>query len=172
MGVIDFLKESGWQLEINNNDISFDLLSEKIRIRTLNVPHELKQLMSSLKILENTDATAWFITNNDLTQKNDESSFAWDEFEQQSLDASIDKKSKEPIIQFWESHFCFLMSVKTGYSHISVVTKGIEKGKIVFGFEPEYEQVTVLANDFGEFCQIVIDHISDLKFNEYLEQIL
>lgn len=172
MKVANFLKESGWELEINNNEISVDLLSEKIRNRISNVPYELKELMSSVNILENSDATAWFITNQDLLEKNEEDPFAWNEFEKQSLEASIDEKSKEPIIQFWESHFCFLMSVKTGYSHISIVTKGNEKGKIVFGFEPEYEEVNVLANDFEEFCQIMIDHINDSKFNEYLEQIL
>ncbi|WP_149205760.1 hypothetical protein [Flavobacterium johnsoniae] len=172
MGVINFLKELGWEVELSDSKVSFDLLSEKIKNRISNLPHELKQLMSSVNTLANADDTAWFITNIDLVKENDENSFAWNEFEQQSLDASLNERDKEKIIQFWESHFCFLISVKNGYSHISVVTKGSEEGKIVIGFEPEYEEVTILCDDFDEFCKIIINHINNIEVNEYLQELI
>lgn len=46
-----------------------------------------------------------------------------------------------------------MMSVKSDYAYVAIVLNGEDKGQIVTGNEPEYEDTVTLANSLGEFFE-------------------
>lgn len=107
-----------------------------------------------------------------LQEKHDESYFSWNEFEKDSLNFAMNQEDTENIKTFWDAHFCFIMSVKSGYSHISIVTEGDNKGQIIWGSEPEYENVNFLAQTYDEFCSMLVKHVNGTEENEVFNIIL
>ena len=53
--------------------------------------------------------------------------------------------------EFWSNHLPFMMSVKGGYSYVAIVLNAENKGQIVAGAEPEYEDTVVLADSLDGF---------------------
>ncbi|MFI2990616.1 hypothetical protein ACNYDF_16990 [Klebsiella aerogenes] len=169
--VITKLMESGWKAE-PLNIAAVKPLTEALNTRLHNIPELLYKLIFSFQYCTNKEDTAWFVVRPELLKEYNDDPFSWDEFERLSYDAAIDDSDRERVSSFWRGHFCFFMSVKSGYVHISVVTKGQDAGRIVFGYEPDFEAVSVLANSIEEFFVLLIEHISGIKENEYLGCIL
>ena len=168
---LSVLTQFGWVCKEAETKNSFVVLPEPQQGRSSGLPDLLSNLIISYELLANNNDTAWFITYN-ILQSQSENSFSWNEFEKESLNSAISQNDIEKVNKFWDSHFCFFMSVKSGYAHISIVTSGDKKGQIVWGEEPEYEEVSFLARTYNEFCSILIEHVSGVKKNEILDIIL
>ena len=57
------------------------------------------------------------------------------------------------IINFWNRHLPIYRSVKGKYSYYAIDT---ESGKIVCGYEPEYEDASIVADSFEDFIDKII----------------
>lgn len=113
--------------------------------------HELKEFMSSYDELINAQESVWFISAKNIND-NQKSGFSWNEFQLMSLDASQgDDEWANEIKDFWKAHLPVLMSVKAGYAYVAYCICGDNQGKFVHGCEPEFEEVTVIANSLTEF---------------------
>ncbi len=156
MGPVEFIKELkalGWNIEDSGKDdiIEIDLLADG---RFVNAPSELAEFIGQFSLCASKDDTIWFLSINDYLEETD-SDFSWDEFEQQSLDSAVDEDVEE-IEKFWNSNLPFLMAVKNGYGYAAVVLDGENKGSVVLGNEPEFEDTVTIANSINEFFDIYI----------------
>ncbi|MEJ9963009.1 hypothetical protein [Escherichia albertii] len=147
-------------------------LSELQRKKISKLPKPLIDLILHSELLSNRNDTAWFVTYDILKEKHSDLYFSWNEFEKESLNSAMYPKDAERINTFWDTHFCFIMSVKSGYSHISIVTDGNKKGQIIWGEEPEYEDVNFLAQTYDEFFSMLVKHVNGTEKNEILNIIL
>ena len=57
------------------------------------------------------------------------------------------------IRTFWDRHLPVLMSVAGDYEFLAIDQ---DTGAVVHGIEPEFEAVTVVADNWAGFCEAVI----------------
>lgn len=66
------------------------------------------------------------------------------------LEAEGDEEWKREIVEFWDQHIPIIFSVKNGYAYYAI-NVGNKFGTIVYGIEPEFEEVELIATTFKEF---------------------
>lgn len=93
--------------------------------------------------LANADDTVWFLSVEDYRGTAD-SAFAWNEFEKLSLDAAVDPEQTAAVAAFWAGHLPVLLSVGGDYEYLAIRSDG----RIVHGGGPEFEETSVVADDF------------------------
>lgn len=150
---VDKLASAGWKLEREPSRLE---LSDTVRERYPGLPPDIEEFLCNIRLLTNQSETAWFLTSADFNGLS-ESAFAWDEFERISLEsAEDDPDSQSEIRQFWNSHIPVLLSVKAGYSYFALKVEGEGAGRVVHGFEPEFEDAAVESASFEEFLNLVV----------------
>jgi hypothetical protein len=77
--------------------------------------------------------------------------FAWNEFEQLSLDAACKPEETQAILAFWQRHCPIMLCVAPHYAYFAIDLHPHHHGNIVFACEPEFETTTVIAADFAAF---------------------
>ncbi|MEN8410456.1 hypothetical protein ABFP33_10850 [Acinetobacter bereziniae] len=162
--LIEVLTKNNWNIEERSykgdeNIPGFDHL-----------PIELQEILMNYKTISNPSDVAWFFTIAEIRGET-ESEFDWEELRQQSLDAAMNDVEINRINNFWDHHFCFLMSVKNGYSYLAICLEGKNKNKVVYGYEPEYEEVDVIFDSFDDFSNTLIKYISNQSRFRVFDQI-
>lgn len=155
----DFLKrleQAGWTIE--QNDASAPQLDEILLARLGHASTNLEELISAYTVCSNKQDDVWFLSWADFAGMSD-SSFRWNEFELQSLDAAIDEQQRKAVTDFWSGHIPFLMSVRSGYAYAAISIESASIGKIVVGNEPEYELVDVLSDSFEDFLKLFAEAV-------------
>ena len=80
------------------------------------------------------------------------------EFELLSLEAAMDDESwKSEITRWWDSYLPIVLSVENGYSFYAIDLTN-DKGAIVHGYEPEFEEVEKVANTLEEFLELIMSN--------------
>jgi hypothetical protein len=138
------LQKLGWVIRFR---AEFLALPEPVKQRYPWVTNEVESLLGSIEIAQRTDEKLWLLASeNFLNQRED--AFAWNEWELQSLAAAEGNlKWTAEIRQFWDGHMPIGLSVTDGYAYFAVRPDG----SVVYGREPEYEDVEVFAASFSEF---------------------
>lgn len=62
-------------------------------------------------------------------------------------------KNENDITSYWNNNLPIIMSVDGEYSYYAI---NIESGNVVIGYEPEYEDSSVVAEDFNTFINRVV----------------
>lgn len=128
-------------------------LPSHIAKRYPNLPKALGEIICGLKSCVSPDDKQWLLTSFDYAGKND-SAFKWNEFEIQSLEAAEgDAEWQKDIVAFWDQHLPISLSVRNGYEYAALCTEGDNKGKVVSGSEPEYEEVSIIAKDVLQYTE-------------------
>lgn len=154
------LEKQGWTLRLLENE---GVLPPIVRTRYRAIPDELLKAIVSTAEMVSPDEKAWFLCFPDYSDTSN-SAYKWDEWEIQSLEtAADDTKWQSEIRQFWDNHFPFLMSVKSGYAYYAV---RISDGAVVCGEEPEFEEVTEVAPSLAEFMSKLQSNPS--SFSRYI----
>ena len=154
---IDKLESKGWNVQ--RNQVDADYSQNEVAGKLDKSPVELKQFINSFNLLANPEDNIWFLSLQDYLKENNGDGFAWNEFELQSLEAAEDEEEIAAIKAFWNAHLPFMLSVKNGYAYCAVVLDGADKGKIVIGNEPMYEETTVVAAVLNEFFDVFISFL-------------
>lgn len=144
---IEWARKNNWNIVINPEKID---LPDSIKNR-YNIPEQWFNFICNLGICENQSSTKWFLTLNDYFPITEV--FQWNEFELQSLEFADNENEKEQIILYWNTHLPIILSIDGEYSYYAIDT---ENGSVVLGYEPEYEESTVIADDFNAFIENVI----------------
>jgi hypothetical protein len=146
---ISQLREQGWTVE--------DRVGQAFRLPTATaaryprLPDSLVEFLSGLTQCVDGSQTTWFLCQSDY-EGTSGAAFRWDEWEQLSLDAARgDAKLITEIRAFWDCHFPFLFSVHSGYAYHAVCTADDRFGKVVEGYEPEFEEALPVADSFESF---------------------
>lgn len=115
------------------------------------MPPEYRELVETLGLVSSSDPKAWLVTS--CIFSGNVSAYAWNEWEQQSLEAAgEDEGLARSIRAFWDRHLPILMSVKSGYAHFSL---DMETLRVVQGEEPECEDASPLASSIDEVLQMI-----------------
>lgn len=118
--------------------------------------------VSSFALLSNSDETVWFLSRHDYST-DAEGAFAWNEWEQQSIEAATTDAEAEAVSRFWKRHLPILFSVRNGYEYLAVR----DDGAVVHGAEPEFEEADVVFSRFEDLLRHIIaqparrDHVVD-----------
>lgn len=151
------LEQLGWIVEQN---IDQPLRLDEISIDKLKCAGtEFEELVTSYFACSNQSDDVWFLSWADYAEKSD-SSFSWNEFELQSLEAALDESQKNQVVAFWSKHVPFLVSVRSGYSYIAMSIDDSTFGRIVTGNEPEYEETVTLSNSLTDFYKHFLDALT------------
>ena len=147
--IVRRLVEVGWSVQELSQPRP---LPEGILARYPGMPSEYRELVESAGLVSSSDEKAWL--NTTCTFSSGVSAYAWNEWEQQSLEAAgKDEELTRTIRRFWDRHLPILMSVKSGYAHFSL---DLETMRVVQGGEPEYEDISPLAPSIDEMFQMVL----------------
>ena len=149
---ISALIDQGWQIEIRDR-LSFS--SNVLQTREDSIPDSYKEFLSKVASCRNSDNNVWFLCEDDFEGKTD-SAFVWNDFKLQSLESAKEDTDLIARIQdFWNKHFIILISVKNCYEYLALSLQENEKGAVVHGNEPEYEEIRKVCNSFDELMELM-----------------
>lgn len=150
-----WLQANEWQVEVHLS--SFDCSKIDVLKRFRNVPDSFLHFLEHFKSITSKDDTTWFICGGDYNDDSDDA-FKWNEYELMSLEAAeSDSDWKKDIEKWWSDKLPFLMSVKDGYSFYAI-DLGENNGAIIKGEEPEFEEAYIVADNFEDFLEKVMNN--------------
>ena len=151
--VLDKLSSKGWRVVLAQDPVVKGLPCDILQ-RYPQLPEETQAFIAATKEIISPDEKAWFLCLPDY-QGQSESAYAWNEWEQQSLDAAKgDEKWQQKIRSFWDKHFPIFHSVKNGYAYLAL---RVSDGKVVCGKEPEFEEVSEVSASFSAFLKTLTE---------------
>lgn len=171
---INVLVQQGWLFQTNKSLFEKKDILDFANGKLKNISSDFFDFLNSYKVLSNKEDTVWSIPLEEYStdfEKNDDE-FSWNDYEVESLEYADNKEEIKKIVDFWDKHLPFLFSVKNGYAYIALVVKGDNKDKIVYGREPEYEDIRVVANSFGEFQKIHSEFLTAKKKDDVLSDFI
>ena len=141
---VEWAANAGWIIERNDEPISFP---EGVLARYKNIPEEWLEFIANFKSIKNAADDVWFLTGYDFA---DTQTY----FEDISLDAAAgDEDWIQQIKAFWDKTLPIFMSVGGDYQYYGI---DLETGKVVEGWEPEFEYPYAKAGSFNEFIEKLI----------------
>lgn len=157
---IKWTKENNWDV---TEKIEYSLMLEaEVSSRYKEIPNEYLEFLTMIKQLISPNEKTWFICENEYNNKSD-IAFRWNEFEELSLEAADDDDEwKMEITSWWDKHLPIVMSVDEGYLFYAI-DLDIDKGSIVKGYEPEFEEVEKVANNIEEFFNLIM--LNEIKIH-------
>ncbi len=153
MEFINWAKENNWNL-IEKNEISLKL-KDDVALRYKSISSEYIELLKRVKQLISPSEKTWFLCEDEYNGNSD-IAFKWNEFELLSLEVvEDDDEWKSEIISWWDEKLPIVMSVDGGYSFYAIDLSN-NKGTIVKGYEPEFEEVEEVASSIEEFFELIM----------------
>lgn len=157
---LEALQNAGWLVEIKKGKFQ---LPAPLQQRYPRLPQPLINFLSGLQLCRNPGDTAWFLCQADY-EGTSESAFQWNEFELMELEwASKDNDTawQAEVKEFWNKHFPFMLSVKTGYAYFAVSLQEHNFGRVVHGYEPEFLEVSDEAPSFDAFLVALVEAVRE-----------
>lgn len=150
---INWAKDNNWDL-IQKNQVSLKL-KDDITLRYNGIPDEYIEFLKNVKQLISPSEKTWFLCEDEYNSNSD-IAFKWNEFELLSLEvAEDDDEWKSEIISWWDEKLPIVMSVDGEYSFYAIDLSN-NKGTIVKGCEPEFEEVDEIASNIEEFFELIM----------------
>ena len=150
---IKWAKEKNWGL-IEKNESSLKL-NDEITLRYKGIPNEYIEFLKIVKQLISPSEKTWFLCEDEYNDNSD-IAFKWNEFELLSLEVAIDDDEwKSEITSWWNKKLPIVMSVDDGYSFYAIDLSN-NKGTIVKGDEPEFEEVEEVASNIEDFFELIM----------------
>ena len=161
---INYLKSNGWIFKENTAPLNRENTKKFANGRLQKADNIFFDFINKYKVLANEKDDVWYISIHEYSSSiANENEFTWNNFENESLEYADSDEEKKEIISFWDNHFPFLFSVKNGYAYIALVLAGDDKGKIILGREPEYENVEIISASFEAFQHLHSDFLENKK---------
>lgn len=156
--LINYLKENGWY--ITSNDSFVDVSNNDVLKHFENLSPLFIKLMANYKKIISKDETVWFLCLDDYNDSS-ESAFKWNEFELLSLEATAgDEQWEKEIREWWADKLPIILSVGGEYSYYAIDAG--KDGAIIYGYEPEFEEEDVVADNFEDFINKLINGVITL----------
>ncbi|MGL4453330.1 MAG: SMI1/KNR4 family protein [Sarcina sp.] len=157
--LIEWAKKNGWKVE-ERGDREFQE-NRDLNFRFNGIPNQYYRFLEKISGMISPNEKTWFLCENEYNN-NSKNAFNWNEFELISLEAAEeDVEWKSEIISWWNKKFPIVMSVDNGYSFYAIDLSN-NKGNIVRGFEPEFEDVEVVAENIDIFFELIMS--KNIKF--------
>ena len=148
----DLLASSAWLLTAPTPKTPGQQLGPRFRQRYAEIPADYLDFLQRFSSLQTRNQTLWFNSVQDFNEETPGSAFAWNEFEQQSLQAfDGDEAGQQQVRHFWDAHLPILLSVHGHYAYVALGVAEHNWGQIFEGEEPEYEEAQCIAPSFGQW---------------------
>ena len=143
----DWAKKNDWTLERTENLME---LPEEVIARYKNIPTQwLEFIINFINIMNSTD-DMWFLTCANFLNDG----WSYNDFEKMSLEAaSSDEEWYSEIKGFWDNTFPIILSVGGDYQYYAI---DLGSGNVVQGWEPEFEETSIVAETFVEFIEKLV----------------
>ena len=145
---LELLKSKGWRVELWDGETP-PALDSSFTLRYPKVPVDYMKFLGQVKLCENADETVWFLCLKDYNGTS-ESEWAWDAMEQTYLEGEDDETSRDEVVEFWNRHMPFMLSVGGEYAYLAF---RISDGAVVEGFE-DLTEASERAKSFEEFIRL------------------
>jgi len=145
----DKIVADGWAFEPQYRDIE---LSENSVLSKCS-DKAFRMFFNYVKKAESVDGSTWFLCMSDYENTDNSDGFSWNEFEKISLESAESDDEKDKIKNWWECHLPFAMSVNGEYTFLAI---DLNTGNIVQGYEPEFENTEVVAENFETLIKMII----------------
>ncbi|MFE4711653.1 SMI1/KNR4 family protein [Paenibacillus sp. NPDC056722] len=143
----DITEKSGSQLNLDSS----------ITSRFKEIPNEYLDFLSMVEKCITPNEKTWFICEDEFNDSS-ASAFKWNEYESLSLEAAMDDYIwKSEITSWWDNYLPIVMSVDGGYSFYAIDLTN-DKGVIVRGCEPEFEEIEKVANTLEQFFDLIMSN--------------
>lgn len=143
----DWARQSGWTIECADTSME---LPEEVTNRYKNIPKQWFEFIINFVDIVNSTDDMWFLTCENFL----DDVWSYNDFENMSLDAANkDEIWSTEIKEFWNNNFTIIMSVGGNYQYFAIE---LNSGKVVQGWEPEFESPIVVAESFVEFLEKLI----------------
>ncbi|GKU77212.1 SMI1/KNR4 family protein [Paenibacillus sp. L3-i20] len=154
--IVEFIiwaQKNGWDI-VEKSSLQFNL-DHSIISRYKEIPHDYLDFLSRIEKCVAPNEMTWFICENEFNNRSD-IAFKWNEYELLSLEAAMDDDSwRAEITTWWNNYMPIVMSVDGGYSFYAIDVTN-DKGAIVRGYEPEFEEVEKVSNTLEEFFDLMM----------------
>lgn len=146
----DWAKANHWTVERAKEK---QTIPDEVKRRYPEIPTAYADFFSLFQLCSNAADTKWFLTREDFLQT-DEEAFAWNTFEEMSLEAAEgDEGLVQEIKSYWNVHLPVLLSVEDEYEYYALHTGD---GTMVKGYGPEFEDsAEKIADSFRDFLEKV-----------------
>ena len=155
---ITYLKSNEWNVELYETPLTDEKVNSALS-RYQFVSDEYFEFLKTVKRCINKDETVWFTCFEHFEKPFDEEGFNLNEFELISLNSAENDEEYQKVKSFWDKHLPIIISLDGEYSYYAMRNDG----KIVCGYEPEFEETTVIANSFEDFIKLKIITSDDVK---------
>lgn len=143
----DWAKKEGWTIKRAETLME---LPEEVTARYNNVPKQWFEFIINFIDIVNSTDDMWFLTCENFL----DDVWSYNEFENISLEAANgDETWSTEIKEFWDNNMPIIMSVGGDYQYFAIE---LDSGKVVQGWEPEFESPSVVAESFVEFLDKLI----------------
>jgi len=146
-------ESNGWIITQKSNchldlDVSF-ITRYKV------IPEEYLDFLRVMEQCITPDEKTWFLCESEYKNSSD-ADFQWNEFELLSLEAANeDDQWRSEITTWWNHYLPIMISVNGVYSFYAIDLSN-EIGAIVYGEEPEFEEIKKVANHLNEFMELIM----------------
>ena len=141
---IEWATNAGWNIERADKAVA---IPEQVASRYKNIPEDWLNFIQDFNFISNGTEDIWFLTCYDYLD-------TCHDFEEISLEAAEgDEGWTEEIKTFWDNTMPIVMSVGGDYHYFGI---NLETGKVVEGWEPEFEDPTEVADSFNSFIEKII----------------
>jgi hypothetical protein len=152
--IINKLKEKKWHVK-NYMQPAKVVFNKDFTNRFPILPEDFKFFISHIESAISSDEQSWFLCLDDFNNPQPDS-VQWNQYEQISINAAEkdnDVSWVSEIKSFWDCYLPIMLSTRSGYAYIAIGICNANFGKIYHGIEPEFEEVTLLANSLTEFLE-------------------
>ena len=164
--LMDVLAQNGWQ--IRRRDEICPPRSEFLGGRFKNLSEDFYRFVCSFETLHDAADAVWFVSAMDYASSGaDEAEFCYGDFEKDSLECAANDAERAAGSAFWSGCLPFLFSVRGERCFAGILTQGADAGKIVFGAEPIYEDILLIAQSFEEFVALFLAALTDENAAKY-----
>lgn len=144
---LTWAKAKGWIVEFAKSAME---LPEEVIVRYSNIPKLWYEFIVNFDTIINSTEDMWFLTCDNFL----DGVWSYNDFENMSLEvADGDEEWSAEIKEFWDNNFPIIMSVGGDYQYYAIE---LDSGKIVQGWEPEFESPFVVAESFAEFIEKIV----------------
>ncbi|MDU1904719.1 MAG: SMI1/KNR4 family protein [Dysgonomonas sp.] len=140
----------------NPDDILLDLTAAE---RLKKAPEEFITFIKSFSSCSNIEDTIWFLSYSDYISDMPDDQRWWDEYERQCLESAISDEQTKECNNFWNSYIPFFFAIEDRYAGAVICIDDKNYGKIYHISEPEYEDLSLVANNLEEFLRLFLEDI-------------
>lgn len=166
---IDDLIEKGWSFKPFTEKQGNQLSSDANRALNLikETPLNFQNFIQNFQELISKGEDSWFLSYYDYINDSD---FSWNEYEKLSIQSTEEDDDEMLLLKkFWNTYLPFAYSVRNGYSYLAIGLSGTNKGKIIYGREPIFEDFSIEADSFDELLDSLILKTSQKESDRLLD---